>query len=323
MRRVGKHKIVDQTVKKDTSDQTKEIQRLLMPSIPIEDVIKFSDAEHEEGTNRYCFKFPPKWRNISNQDLILGVRSITMINDVPNTQVFGVIFSVEYRITTVKETEKKTHELPKTSIDLKFKVTWSDDASTYMENIFHEFTDVFETELKKLETKEQKGDTPLLDLLKGKWLLVYNKADSQWGLLVDGIDIQQDDNDFIRVLVETEKCSELWNSIMTYSFPFFVAKWRNCMITAFTPPLFTTQLIPNAQLSASFCSRSANNYLGSTSSVFNPPKLYPLTGSDTTFWIDLYSSILESRQGIELPSDFKQDIIIEIQLIAQNRSPYV
>ena len=319
MRKVGRTKIKDETVKRETSDATKEVQRVLMPSIPIEDVIKFSDAKHESGTNRYLFSFPPTWRNISNQDLILGVRSIKLINDVTSTQVFSVLFRVEYRITV----DYTPYVLFEQSINIQFKVTWSDDASTYMENIFHSFTEAFETELEKLETKKHKGVTPLLSLLKGKWVLVYNNESRNWALMVPSIKEPEDENDYIYVSVETEKSSESWNSIMVFSEDEDISGWEESQMTVFFAPLSMTQLIPNAQLSASFCSRSANNYLGSTSSVFNPPKLYPLTGSDTTFWIDLYSSILESRQGIELPSDFKQDIIIEIQLIAQNRSPYV
>ena len=319
MRRVGKHKIVDQTVKKDTSDQTKEIQQLLVPSIPIEDVIKFSDAEHEEGTNRYWFKFPPAWRNISNQDLILGVRSINLINDVPNTQTFSVSFTVTYHITV----DHKSYSFLDQSIDTQFKVTWSDDASVYMENIFHSFTEAFETELEKIESELHKGITPLLSLLKGKWVLVYNNDESNWALMVPSIKKPESKYDFIDIIVQTEKCSESWNSIMTYSEERDIDGWDDSSMTVFFAPLSMTQLIPNAQLSASFCSRSSNNYLGSTSSVFNPPKLYPLTGSDTTFWIDLYSSILSNKQEIELPSDFKQDIIIELQLITQDKSRYI
>ena len=270
MRRVGKHKIVDQTVKKDTSDQTKEIQRLLMPSIPIEDVIKFSDAEHEEGTNRYCFKFPPTWRNISNQDLILGVRSITLINDIPNTQVFSVSFNVSYRITLNELNE--LYYLLETSINVQFKVAWSNDATMYMENVFHSFTDAFETELEKIESKEQKGATPLLSLIKGKWVLVYNNDERNWALMVPSIKEPESDYDFIDLVVDREKCSESWNSIMTYSEERDILGWNDSSMTVFFAPLSMTQLIPNAQLSASFCSRSANNYLGSTSSVFNSPK---------------------------------------------------
>ena len=206
---------------------------------------------------------------------------------------------------------------------VNFKVAWSGDASTYMENLFHSFTDAFETELEKLETKEQKGVAPLLSLIKGKWVLVYNNDERNWSLMVPSIKSPESAYDFIDIVVETEKCSKSWNSIMTYSEDVPISGWNDSSMTVFFAPLSMTQLIPNAQLSASFCSRSANNYLGSTSSVFNPPKLYPLTGSDMTFWIDLYSSILESRQGIELPSDFKQDIIIEIQLITQNKSSYI
>ena len=137
MRRVGKHKIVDQTVKKDTSDQTKEIQQLLVPSIPIEDVIKFSDAEHEEGTNRYWFKFPPAWRNISNQDLILGVRSIKLINDVISIRSFMVTFAVVYIINGER--------FEGTDITLQFTANWSDNPNEYIQSVMASFQEVWES----------------------------------------------------------------------------------------------------------------------------------------------------------------------------------
>ena len=44
----------------------------------IEESYSISDAIHDDGTNRYTFKFNPQWRNKIKQQLHLGIRSIKL-----------------------------------------------------------------------------------------------------------------------------------------------------------------------------------------------------------------------------------------------------
>ena len=68
MRRLNKKKILNETVKQSTSEPVKEIKHILKQTIPVEDVILFSDAEHETGANRYWFNFPATWRTITKSE---------------------------------------------------------------------------------------------------------------------------------------------------------------------------------------------------------------------------------------------------------------
>jgi hypothetical protein len=68
-------------------------------------------------------------------------------------------------------------------------------------------------------------------------------------------------------------------------------------------------------LAASFVEQTSHNYLGFTNSVFSPPKYYHIVNNDTNFWIDLVSP--DGLKPRELPSDGRDMLVIEIQLLTQ------
>ena len=120
MRKFGKTKIQNETVKQSTSEPVKEIRHILKQSIPIEDVILFSDAEHTEGTSRYWFNFPSTWRTITNQNLILGVRSISLVNEIPQVAKFDIRFVIAHNINQTGDNQKIIQLNASFDIDLKF-----------------------------------------------------------------------------------------------------------------------------------------------------------------------------------------------------------
>lgn len=80
LRELGK--IANEPYTEPDSITTKDIKKALNKKIPTEIDFYISDAEHEIGTNKYTFKFPPEWRTVINADLIFGVRGIYVNNDV-------------------------------------------------------------------------------------------------------------------------------------------------------------------------------------------------------------------------------------------------
>jgi hypothetical protein len=70
-------------------------------------------------------------------------------------------------------------------------------------------------------------------------------------------------------------------------------------------------------IAASFVEQTEHGYLGFTNTIFSPPKYYQLTNSDTNFWIDLVSP--DGLKPLELPTDGRDLLVIEIQLLTQPR----
>lgn len=77
-----KGKVAFETYKEPDTQETKDLKKALSSKIPTEIDYYLEDADHEEGTNKYTFKFPPEWRTLANADLVFGVRGMFVNNDV-------------------------------------------------------------------------------------------------------------------------------------------------------------------------------------------------------------------------------------------------
>ena len=64
---------------------------------------------------------------------------------------------------------------------------------------------------------------------------------------------------------------------------------------------------------ASFVDLSSDNFLGVSNESFHPVKKYPVVFGDQQFWIELYDNL---NQPIELPSDNRDTLIVEAQMIS-------
>ena len=64
----------------------------------------------------------------------------------------------------------------------------------------------------------------------------------------------------------------------------------------------------NVYVQASFVDLAYGNFLGVTNDSYHPPKTYPIVFGDQKFWIRLFDSL---GNAIELPNDFKDNLIIE------------
>ena len=45
-----------------------------------EETFFIQDAQHQQGTNRYTFTFPPHWRRTNQKSLSIAIRSVKLIN---------------------------------------------------------------------------------------------------------------------------------------------------------------------------------------------------------------------------------------------------
>ena len=329
MRKVGRKKIVDETVKKETSDQTKEIKRVLQPSIPVEDVIKFSDAQHEEGTNRYWFNFPPTWRTITNQNLILGVRSTSIKTTINEFDVLRPTIGIVIDYNDIHINEDVQIEVPIMNkfdgIGILYKCT--EDISNYFRKLLREHKGLpfigatyFYTDGNVWRPMEEEYDVER-NCCYNLTFFVYSDWTELQNFSLEIAYVSQTDLPFDALIQSVEHVE-------------FHNEERNVHVRVprFTIPVVSTLKPNDIVLTASFANQTKDNYIGIGSQTFTPIKQYPINSSDSKFWIDL--TVHQSWEDadffhvsgtipVELNKFEGMSSLIEIQLITQDRSQYI
>ena len=329
MRKVGRKKIVDETVKKETSDQTKEIKRVLQPNIPVEDVIKFSDAEHEEGTNRYWFNFPPTWRTITNQNLILGVRSTSIKTTINEFDVLRPTIGIVIDYNDIHINEDVQIEVPIMNkfdgIGILFKC--SEDISNYFRKLLREHKGLpfigatyFYTDGNVWAPREEEYDVER-NCCYNLTFFVYSGWSELQNFSLEIAYVSQTDLPFDTLIQSVEYIE-------------FHDEERNVHVKVprFIIPVVSTLKPNDIVLTASFANQTKDNYIGIGSQTFTPIKQYPISSSDSKFWIDLsvyqswedqYFDHVSGTIPVELNKFEGMSSLIEIQLITQDRSQYI
>lgn len=77
-----KGKVAFETYKEPDTQESKDLKKALSSKLPTEIDYYLEDADHEEGTNKYTFKFPQEWRTLAKADLVFGVRGMFVNNDI-------------------------------------------------------------------------------------------------------------------------------------------------------------------------------------------------------------------------------------------------
>ena len=89
-------------------------------------------------------------------------------------------------------------------------------------------------------------------------------------------------------------------------------------------PYANTLYVKDFYLTSSISTQSKHNYFGRTNDVYNPPKQFPLSSADSRFWIDLHSFYIKDESlHAELPEKYKNQFLIEIQLITQDKDRFI
>ena len=338
MRRINRQKVIDQTVKKDTSEQTKEIQRVLQQKLPIEDAIPFSDAEHEKGTNRYWFKYPSTWRTITNQDLILGLRSTSIQTNYQPFTVFKPKFRV---IIKYNEVDINTIFAPVLNIEncwygyalssmiifklieafydffkeVGFPTTIVTFTTLYTDDIFEPIHYLEPSDNEPVYNHARKGNYTLSLCLRQDFLMM------EYSNMTLNIEYLKNTDMAIGFIARTVEYYELERpqSNIHIRLPHIIT------------PIVNTIKPEHIVLTASFANQSKDNYIGKGSNIYTPIKQYPMNSADTRFWIDV--NIIESWESahkifseyipVELNEFQLTGSLIELQLITQDRSQYI
>ena len=343
MRKVGRNKIIDQTVKRETSDQTKEIKQVLQQKLPIEDAIAFSDAEHEKESNRYWFNYPSTWRTITNQDLILGLRSTSIQT---NYQPF-IVFKPKFRvIIKYNEVDINTIFAPVLNIE-KYWYGYAliNMITLKLEEAFNDFFKEvgFPTNIVTFVTLfNDEIFEPIYYLEPSENEPVYNHARN--GNYTLSLYLRQDfmlmEYSNMTLSVEYLNIGHIQNTDMAFNFiaqsvEYYELERPDSNIHIRLPhiitPIVNTIKPEHIVLTASFANQSKDNYIGKGSNIYTPIKQYPISSADTKFWIDV--NIIESWRSahklfseyipVELNEFQLTGSLIEIQLITQDRSQYI
>ena len=329
MRRVNRQRVTDQTVKKETSEQTKEIRRVLQPNIPVEDVIKFSDAEHVEGTNRYWFNFPPTWRTITNQNLILGVRSTSIKTTIHEFDVLRPTIGIVIDYNDIHINEDVQIEVPImnkfSGIGILYKCT--EDITNYFRKLRREHKGLpfigatyFYTDGDVWAPMEEEYDVER-NCCYNLTFFVYAGWEGLRDFSLEIAYVSQKDLPF-DTLIQSVEDVEFHNEEQNI----------HVKVARFTIPVVSTLKPNDITLTASFANQTKDNYIGIGSQTFTPIKQYPISSSDSKFWIDLsvHQSWLDSgffhisgTIPVELNKFEGMSSLIEIQLITQDRSQYI
>ena len=336
MRRINRKRVIDETIKKETSDQTKEIKQVLQQKLPIEDVIRFSDAEHEKLTNRYWFKFPPVWRTIVNQELIIGIRSTSLKTNYKPFKVFKPQFRVKLKYKDVNIDGYFTPELNIESewYGYKFMLMMGICLRQKFWKFFSEVgfpTDILQ--ITPLYTDDiYAPDIPAVDLEANPKYVHARDCRYRLSFCIDKNTITKYDN--LLMDIQYDEYDIPFMTITTLIDYFKLDS--NIPNIHIRTPYFTTSIMNTIKaediiLTSSLANQSRDNYIGKGNQTFIPIKQYPISSADSTFWIDLSITEFWRSEGIgyvdtipvELNEYHRSSCLIEIQLITQDRSQYI
>lgn len=271
-------------------------------NIPTERVIYINDPSkviHEKGSNRYVINFPETWRT-TNQKHIIGIRAIQLRHG-------GERF-FEFRLTWhywIKDPENPE----------KIKRITTDKPFIFSYEYGEENPDIFgwKNSLNEAWKEYQKWFNGNID--EYQWTIGRNSKYKYYSIRLSSMGhvihnpIQFD-------LIELSPDLSDIGSEMKYQE--YKPAEPNIFPNAKLPELIIPGPLESHKeylVAASFVEQTEHGYLGFTNTIFTPPKYYQLTTSDTKFWIDLVSP--DGLKPLELPTDGRDLLVIEIQLLTQ------
>lgn len=238
----------------------------------IEDSYCLSQAEHISGSNTYTFKFNKQWRNIIHEHLTVSVRGI------------------------------KLWLAPRHIWVDKLKVYYGNEDETVPTN----FTAMISHSMAEFNQQ-------LFGKLEG-YRVYYNPTNRRLvfscdiGNYFDFEDSSATMSDDLKVITGKQDFSVIDDEHPDNSIK--VLESANGHITVFCFENVWDR--ENVHIRASFVDLGYQNFLGVSNEQFIPPKEYPISFTDSTFWIRLYDS---TETPVEIPPlDNKDTLMIELIL---------
>ena len=280
-------------------------------TIPIERVIYVNDSvnvRHEPGTNRYYINFPETWRT-TNQKHIIGVRSIQLRHGYGRTFGFDMQFSYYTEDGLLFPDKVKEVTIP---TPFSFKYSYENDENpnplewvTELNNKWKEFAKNFKNvdEYNWQCSYDEQRRLYTLELIPASCMDYVEKNTIKYSIIAMSPDLYNSDVKFESNKYPTQKTS-----------PTFPDSETPRIIIPGPLETYAEYLV-----AASFVEQTSHNYLGFTNTPFSPPKYYNISSTDTQFWIDLVSP--DGLKPRELPSDGRDMLVIEIQLLSQPNIP--
>ena len=281
---------------------------------PIERVIYVNDSDyvkHVPGTNKYTINFPETFMTSSIHKRIIGVRSIQLRQNKQRN--FGFALTLKYWAPS-----KTTGQIVKYFIRTPF--TFNEIYEKTENPDILSWADKLNTEWNKFATKfnslidDNDVDTLGVKIDKYQWKSSYNENTRNYTIElvpVNGVTATPIEYAIASVTPDLNntdiKFSETEYSTTDPTYKAYKAKLPKITIPG---PLESYE---EYLVAASFVGQTSNSYLGYTNMTFVPPKLYELTSTDQSFWIELSSPI--GLQPRELPTDGSDLLILEIQLL--------
>ena len=280
-------------------------------NIPIERVIYVNDSvnvQHVPGTNRYVIPFPETWRT-TNGNHILGVRSIQLKHGYKRTFGFKMNFKY-YDYVKNNIVEKITKE------PFVFEINYSNETPN-IEEWITELNKLWSTYVKMFNFEFEGENRVKLDNYTWKYTFSENNYKIEL-VLVDPV--WEGTINYNPICYELNYVSpDLFNFDVKIENVVYKSSLKEFNSVSGILPKITIPgpLDSHSEylLAASFVEQTSHNYLGFTNSVFSPPKYYHIVNNDTNFWIDLVSP--DGLKPRELPSDGRDMLVIEIQLLSQ------
>ena len=308
-----RRKAVNEPKKEELNPYANDVKMAMLQThqmtIPIERVIYVNDADnvrHEPGTNRYYINFPETWRT-TNQKHIIGVRSIQLRHGYGRTFGFDMQFSY-FTGDGIIFKDKVKEVLVETPFSFKYSYE-NDENPNPLEwvNQLNKSWESFKNNLKGVDDYN--------------WTCSYNDQNREYTLeLVPSSNVN---NNTIKYYL-TQLSPDLYNSDVKFDVNRYPTSKNAPLVfpDSETPKIIIPgplESYPEYLIAASFVEQTSHNYLGFTNTTFTPPKYYNISSTDTQFWIDLVSP--DGLKPRELPTDGRDMLVIEIQLLSQPNIP--
>ena len=284
MRKVKLHR-ANETVIEPLSENAKDIKRAIKNDIPTEHIFSTNvNATHEKGTNKYIFKFPEIWRNIVNQELIIGVRQIYL-----NRSTRYISYSIEITIEGSSSMKVKVPD--------SFVLKPNEDFNVLLDRMNNKIKECYAIALKSAFFKRDIH----FRFHRENDIVYILTSPTKLGDINENNNVSNVINDSMEIYCATEDMRNLFGfEKKTFTFPdvYTFKLWdRNDVI----------------EVTASFVKQTESQHLGYSGTTYNPIKYYKIDSSDQYFWIELAQ--VDAATPIELPNDDKDSVAIEAVLL--------